>query len=100
MSRLHRLGRTPNLRDVTFYSVIGDALGSMAVAMPVAFLETLSVVPGMPRLGLLLEELEEVDVKLSSDQEVNLQTSDLLAVTQGINDIPTSLLVGVPLLCK
>jgi hypothetical protein len=100
VSRLYRLGRNPKLRNVTYYSVIGDALGSMASAMPVAFLETTSVVPGMPRLGSLLQGLEEVDIKLSSDQEIKLQRSDLSAVTQGIDEIPTSLLVGVPLLCN
>lgn len=100
MSRLHRLGQSVGFRDHRYYSVIGEALGSIALAMPTAFLETKSRIPGMPRLGLVLEELEADDERLNSDQEIEQQESDLSVAIHGTHDIPPSLAVGVPLLCK
>lgn len=100
VSRLYRLGKLAELGDPSFYSVIGETLGSMALAMPTTFLETKSNMPGMPQLAFLLEELEVVDVKMSSAIESQKETSDLSAVTQGTITIPNSLAVIVPLLCR
>ena len=98
--RLWTVGNAGALPDRSYYRVVGEALGSIAQVMPTAVLEKINKTPGFPTLLSLLQLLEKANVQLNSECESVTAIDVGKELFNGLADMPDSLAVVLPFLCR